>query len=337
MNVLLVTHDYEQQNELLPDVIRELNTLGDRFGRRYRARLVHDYAPNLKHQLWTLGRPTVVVSMLPLRRFFPSWATILANEDIYKVQEYTALERAGIPIPKWTVVRQGEEPDLSGFNEFVVVKPAQGGCGALVRIMRRNRVEWRPLEVKKFNWSHMDLIAQEYVHTGPWPVSYRVGTVFGEPIYAWRITADRSRRPFEEGKMDSHFFDGRTIVSSGKGCTFDWEVPQDVFELARALHERAFPNTPLLGSDIIRDVHSGKLYVLEVNANGDNFHLTSRVAQRIKREFNLDSKAQFGGARAVARGIYRRLNQFVSNGRVDELNHLQSDAERMPSTMTTSV
>ncbi len=311
MNVLLVTHEFENQHKFLPSVIRELDALGEQFGRRYRARLVHDYTPNLKHKLWALGRPTVVISMVQLRHFFPAWATVWSQQNIDKVAEYKALEQAGIPVPKWTAVYEGNTPDLSGFDDFVVVKPARGGWGALVRIMKRDKVSWRPLKVEKLGVVSEAMVVQTYIHTGPRPMSYRVGSVFGEPIYAWTHTASDSKTPFPETDVrDERFFAGKSIVATGKGTVYKLGVPDDVLDFARRAH-RAFPTIPLLGMDIVRCQATQKLYVLEVNATGDTFHLTSNAGQRIQREMGFDALKQFGGARAVARGMYNRLNEWA--------------------------
>lgn len=313
MNLLLVTHEYANQHEILPEVLKQFREINRQNGKAYRAGLVHDWHPNWKHKLWSLGQPTVVVSMEQVMKFKPEWATVWNQVPCDKAWEYEMLGRADLPLPKWVAIREGETPDLSGFSDFVVTKPARSGGGALVRIMRRNRVRWQPSEIRKFKWSSDALIVQEYIHTGPWPTSYRVGSVFGEPVYAWRVMAERSRRPFDsEAKRDSHFFDGRTIVSSSKGCTFDENVPHDVLELAKRVHT-AFPTVPILGIDIVREFQTGTLYTIEVNAMGDVFHLTSDTGRKIAREFNLDLMGQFGGASAIARGIYRRLDQHFSH------------------------
>ncbi len=311
MNLLLVNHGEENQHVILPDVVNELAKLGG----PYRCRLVGDVPPRAKHRIWTLGLPTVVISMRAVTavelRFVPSWATVWRQAAYDKVQECEFLQRAGIPVPKWAAIDEASRPDLTGFGEFVVVKPAHGSRGALVRVMRRDRVRWRPLEVEWHAFTDTRgtssrLLVQEYVHTGAWPISYRVGTIFGEPIYAWRMVASQTRPPFPEGKPDSAFFDGRTIVATSKGCRVDDLVPQDVLQLARMAHG-AFPDVPLLGTDIIRDDTTGKLYVLEVNSSGGTFHLTSVVRERILKETGIDLLSQFGGAPAVARGIHQRL------------------------------
>ena len=299
MNVLLVTREDENQWEIFPQVAEELRRIG------VRCRLVHEVTPQPKHRLWTLGLPTVIVSFLPLREFIPSWGTLWQQEWLGKIKECELLDQAGIPVPKWRAVYPDKEPDLSRFSDFVVVKPNRGAYGAHVRVMRRGKVRWEPLPVKDKPPSET-LIAQEYVHTGPWPISYRVGTVFGEPIYAWRVLSDRSREPFDTSKKGSEFFAGKVIVASSKGCTFDVDVPEDVIELARQAH-RAFPTIPLLGIDIVREASSGKLFVLEVNSNGWTFHLTSETGRSIQRESGFDLFTQFGGGKTIARGLHRRL------------------------------
>jgi hypothetical protein len=287
-----------------------------RLGGPHCARLIHDGEPRLKHRLWTLGLPTVVISMRPASSrlwFTPRWATVWRQTPLDKIQEFSRLDAAGIPIPRWTALYKGSAPDLSNFPDFVVVKPARGGKGALVRVHRRERVRWVPAAV---DWSppvggaevSEVWVIQEYVHTGPWPTSYRVATVFGEPVYMFRVVADRTRPQFEEEPRTSRAFSGRSIVAASKACTIDGMVPDEMIELATRVHS-AFPDTPVLGTDIIRHHASGKLYVLETNPNGWAFHLTSGVYQRILKETGLDLRTQFGGAAAVARGLHRRLEQ----------------------------
>ena len=301
MNILLVTREDENQWEIFPQVAEELRRLG------VRCCLVREVKPQLKHRFWTVGLPTTIISFLPLRRFIPSWGTIWQQEWLGKIKECELLDQAGIPVPKWRAVYPDSEPNLAGFSDFVVVKPNRGAYGAYVRVMRRGKVRFRPLSVRGKEPSEA-LIAQEYIHTGPWPISYRVGTVFGEPIYAWRVQASRDREPFDSSKQGSEFFMGRSIVASSKGSsTFDLEVPEDVLALARRSH-RAFPTIPLLGIDIVREASSGRLFVLEVNSNGWTFNLTSETGRSIQWESGFDLFTQFGGAKTIARGLYRRLS-----------------------------
>ena len=58
----------------------------------------------------------------------------------------------------------------------------------------------------------------------------------------------------------------------------------------------AFPDIPLLGFDIIREVPSGKLYVLEANAIGYVWNFHSRQAAN----YGFSFEEQFDGARKAA-------------------------------------
>jgi hypothetical protein len=303
MNILLVRNN-ERQDSVFAEISLEFRKHG------VRSLAVWDLLPTFKHRLWSLGSPTTVLAFHPLRRFFPSWADIVQQVNYHKGQEQTRLESAGIQIPKWKMICQGESPDLSAFSSFVVVKPSYGARGAFVRIMRRDRVRWREFNVENRRNQNNDLIVQEYIHTGPWPSSYRVATVFGEPNYALHITASHDRLPIEYNPLgDLSMFAGRSIVASSKGCKFDEDIPDDVFDFAKEIHLRAFPDVPLLASDIIRDFNTGTLYALEVNTAGLSVLMVPSVEERIRREFNIDVSTQFGGAKAIARGILKRFNQ----------------------------
>ncbi len=306
MNVLIVKHYPENQHEILPQVIEELKKLNG--GHRYR--LIHDLKPNLKHFLWTLGQPTCVVSFYRLRAFKPQWATIWTQEALTKSQEYEILAQAGIAVPRWAKLTSNYKPGLSAFSDYVIVKPDWGCCGAMIRIRSKNAVKWEELpKLEKANSRiSEDLVVQDYIHTGPWPVSYRVGTVFGEPIYAWRTIGDKTKPPFEDRKRNARFFNGRSVVSNTKRSLFDAEVPEDVIQFAGKVHA-AFPSIPLLGTDIIRDADTGKLYALDMNTSGNTFHLTSDTGKNIAKDFDLDLRGQFGGAKAIAHGILNRVNQ----------------------------
>ncbi len=300
INVLLVT-DWDKDVFRFSEVARGLRNLG------VRARIGHDVDPGPKHWLWSLGIETKVISMLPLKKFLPKWAEIWQQKHYDKIQEYELLERAGIPVPKWVPVYKGQNPNLSKLGEYVVVKPSLGGRGAFVRVMRRDRVSYRPIATDAMAGKVSPaLIAQDYIHTGAWPINYRVGTVFGEPIYMFRSMAEANRLPFFGSSFDANFFAGRSIVATAQGCSRDGEIPEDVIDLAKQAHQ-AFPDVPLLGVDIVRDIMTKQLFVLEVNACGRTYQLAREESERNLNHFGLDLYGQFGGIQAVVRGIYRKL------------------------------
>ena len=39
------------------------------------------------------------------------------------------------------------------------------------------------------------MLAQRFVYTGPWAVSYRVCSFFGRALYCWRVEQSHAKRP----------------------------------------------------------------------------------------------------------------------------------------------
>jgi D-alanine-D-alanine ligase-like ATP-grasp enzyme len=92
--------------------------------------------------------------------------------------------------------------------------------------------------------------------------------------------------------------DGRIASNSGPRRStpcFD----EDVLDLARRTF-RAFPEIPVQGMDIIRDVHTGQLYVLEVNPGGATWHLSSSLGKRLQERNGYSYYEQFDALSVVA-------------------------------------
>jgi hypothetical protein len=71
---------------------------------------------------------------------------------------------------------------------------------------------------------------------------------------------------------------------------------KEVIQLGESAHT-AFPEIPLLGFDIVREVPSGKLYVLEANAIGYvwdfNFHVGAAYGFSIEGQYDGIRKAAY--------------------------------------------
>jgi hypothetical protein len=247
-----------------------------------------------------LLRPTLVVSPNALKKLRIYRGRVLQGNRLCKSLEYAALERVGVPVPRWVRLTKDDKPDLSAFGKYVVSKPDSGGRGAEVRILRRGRVRWKRPENESAR-GNSDLLIQEFIYTGEWPSSYRVATLLGKAIYSWKVQADRRRRPladpnvFGEGAQGG----GMSIVSTGKGCTFELNLDEEIIALGERAHA-AFPQIPLLGVDIVRDALTGKLYVLEVNASGKTWSLSSPAGRAVQSCGGFDFIAQFDSVRRAA-------------------------------------
>lgn len=254
------------------------------------------------------NRPATLISFPPYRGPRPSNIKVICGQMLSKAEECQALQDAGLPVPRWALWVKGKPaPDLSGFGPYAVRKPNLGGRGANIKIVRTSRVRWKALEVK-YASLHSDPFFQEFIYTGRYPVCFRVGVLFGEPIYRFKITASEDRHALSarfnfKQTDDKHSFN---IVANSRSSTYsDFEAPE-IIELAREAH-RAFPEVPLLGVDILRDAETQKLWIIEVNASGYTWHFSSSIGKGIQETHHIDLKKQLGGLERAAEIIGRRF------------------------------
>jgi glutathione synthase/RimK-type ligase-like ATP-grasp enzyme len=251
-------------------------------------------------------RPTLAVSFVPVKRFRLFRGTILNGQMLRKSEEYLSLEKAGLPVPRWGLVVPDAQPDLSGFSEHVVVKPDGGAKGAEVKIMRRGRVRYRPWSTS-FGAQSEALIAQEFIYPGVRPVSYRVETLFGRALWCLKLerSVDTPELPAPSPDGMIRGWSGQTITSGSMGST-RYSVSRDpeIIALGERAHA-AFPDIPLLGVDIVRDLRDGSLWVLEVNAMGWHWYHSSRVSGPMLKEFDIDLDKEFDIFRKAAQVLVR--------------------------------
>ena len=282
------------------------------------ARSIERTAPDLRVSVvrdephWLLRvrlawHPTLVYSAKALRRLRPLRGAVLQGARHSKIEEMEVLERAGIPVPPWrAVTREAPPPDVTDFGPYVVMKPDRGGCGADVRIMRSEKVRFLDASTRRASRAQR-WIAQRYVHTGSWPTAHRVLTLCGTPLYAIRTQSDRSRAPIRHATDFAS--GGRSIVASHVGCSIEFCSDADILALAEKA-AGAFPDTPLLGVDILRDADGGQLQVIEVNSRGGCWGFSSRkgaaMQERLGARFETQFDAFSRAARVLAEETRRR-------------------------------
>jgi hypothetical protein len=245
--------------------------------------------------------PTLTVSFAPLRQLRPPRGPVLQGQNVAKSAEYRALQAHGIPVPRWVRLLPGRTPDLSTLGPYVVTKPDFGARGADVRIERRELVAWTPPRThlaRRWGGPFNPRVAQDFVYTGPWPKSRRVVTLLGTAMLTYELEASHDRKPLQNAAD----FQGQSIVSSARGCSFRLTIDEEAIRLAERAHA-AFPHVPLLGFDIVRDANSGHLFVLEANSLGYVWDFSSDSGLDLQAQFGFDLEAQLGGRRKAARAL----------------------------------
>jgi glutathione synthase/RimK-type ligase-like ATP-grasp enzyme len=213
-----------------------------------------------------------------------------------KSEECEALVRAGITVPKWVLLTEDQQPDLSDFNGYVVRKPNYGGRSEEVRLMRKERVRWKPVTTHAAGTSD-SVIIQQFIYTGPLPTSYRVCTLFGRALYSMKSQAgaDHPRLTTPADVASALKQERFTISANGRDGRPELNFDEEIIRLGERAHA-AFPDIPLLGFDIVREVPSGRLYVLEANAIGYVWNFQSQQLA----DYGFSFEEQFDGIRKAA-------------------------------------
>lgn len=265
-------------------------------------------------------RPTLTIRLARVksRRFL--CGRILHCPMLPKHVELEQLRAAGIPVPDWVVIEPDTRLDPAVWGPYVVVKPTLGGMGVDIRIRRTGRVRYEEPgsgdAIRKG-----PLIAQRFIYTGPWAVSYRVCTLFGRTLYCWRVEQSHQKRRLEgrwEFGGNAIGGGGIQIIAPSKTSTYALVDDKELIELAERAHRLAFPDYPYLGVDLVRDAESGQISVIEPNTGGGVWHLSSKSGVEIQRAHAIDLYSQFGALDRAAEQLVevtRRHARVAPRGR----------------------
>jgi len=252
---------------------------------------------------WLIQRPTVSIEF-DGRRYRPRTlrgARFIHDRFGAKTEQSRRLEANTLPLPQWTEIAPGTSLDPAEWGPYVVVKPSMGGRGAFVWIHKTGRIRYRP--PAEYPEDHPGrrgpMVAQRFIYTGPWPVSYRVLTYFGVPIMAIRCEGRHDLPSLDGADGIRRAGGGLSIVATAKGCKISLDCQSDILDLARRAHA-AFPTIPSLGIDIVREAGTGKLYLIEVNPGGHSWMFTSDAGVQMQFDFGLDFYGKFGALDLIA-------------------------------------
>jgi hypothetical protein len=221
------------------------------------------------------------------------------------------------------------ELDPTVFDELVVLKPTDPELmseGDMVFLFRRERL--CGLEKEELPPAHPvrrkpnAFLAQKYIHTGKQPRCIRVGTFFGKAIFCYTI---ETRRQLPDLDSPDEVLEKASVASNLAERTRRLVVDEDAIRLAEATH-RAFGSVPLLGIDLLRDLATGQLYVLEINAGGNTWHFSSKIGEETRVSIGAARKAgngageegrlalieQFGAFGVIARSLVAKTRELAA-------------------------
>ncbi len=193
-------------------------------------------APRSLFRVLIATHPTLVFATRRLLFYHPLRGTVRTGRLLPKSEEYRRLEAAGIPVPQWRLLTRRNSPAVIDLGRYVVTKPDYGGRGAEVRIRRTSRVRWRPPNTPVRFASRSGVIAQKFIYTGLWPISYRVTTLFGRVLFSLRAEASHERTPIK----DPEAFESPAVTANHLGCSFELNNDAEIITFGERL-TRLFP------------------------------------------------------------------------------------------------
>ncbi len=301
LNLILVHQLFKQDRADFDEIARRICT---------RAPEVAVFVVDTKDRAWADPRfdgaaPTFTVAPMPIKAFVPPRGAVCEGFEHPKSEQYERLARLGVPAPKWMRLAPGIALDPSDWGPYVVVKPDLGRKGAGVIIKRTGRVRFRPPDAyaEGHPARNAPLLAQRFVYTGRWAVNYRVVTLFGRALLSWRCEANSRHVPLNS-RWDFRARGGITVVSNARDSRYELSRDADVIALAEEAHA-AFPERPLLGTDIVRDADTGELWVIECNPRGDAWLMSSDTGREIERANGLDFAGQFDALQVASETLLR--------------------------------
>ena len=293
---LILVHQADKQ------AYSDFESIAERITRQ--AQDIRVFIVDTKEQNWAdrkqaVDAPTLIVSPMPIKKFTAERGQVLQGLNLPKSVQYQRLTAHDIPIPDWRLIEDGISLDPGEWGAYVVVKPDLAAKGAEIKIKRAGRVRHKPLQ--KGDADSPTYLAQRFIYTGRWPNNYRVVTFFGRALMSWHCEAKHSYRPLESRYAFRGGADGGgiTVVSNKMGSHYRLSAESDVIALAERAHT-AFTDQPLLGTDIVRDVETGELHVLETNPRGDAWLMSSITGNSIQVDNGIDFTNQFSALDVAA-------------------------------------
>jgi len=259
----------------------------------------HDGADVVPAAKWKL--PTLTIGLSPLGKFVPPRGRTFAPVQVKKIEQFARFRTCGIDTPETAKFEFGKAYDETKWGEFCVLKPlplqlTSKGTAMLIRTRRLEQIRPADFPADHFLRAAPALL-QQFIDTGRHPAYHRVMTLFGTPLLWWRGFSPLERPPLTAPDAD---IEAAIIEPKDMFIRNNFEVrlrrelavAPDVFEFARRM-DKAFPNIPLKGCDILREESTGRLYAIEINGGGNVWHFSSSLFER--------SRNQMGGRDALVK------------------------------------
>ncbi len=240
---------------------------------------------------WQVRRPSLVFSPVRLIDFVPRGGALYCGHILGKDEQLRRLSSIDVLTPRTATLSPQTSFDPAEWGEYVIVKPNDLNEGVGVKLVRTVELAARYDELTAA-FDDRFLVEPYIDHSEDgYPAAYRVLSLFGRALYCARNRWREKRAPLAEIAADPLGVIASNNKTMGGHIRALCNDPE-IVSLGERAHQ-AFPECPVIGVDIIRESHSGRLYVLEVNPHGAVWHLSSPFSENLDPEYVRARYAQF--------------------------------------------
>ena len=231
-----------------------------------------------------------------------------------KLEQYWILKKANIPYLPIEPFICGTSVDSELYGNWVVLKPKSlQSTGKDINMLPTKVLPF--IKASDFPADHLihrdDYYVQKFVKTGSYPFHYRAMIFCGEILYS---ATNKSNIPYPDLTADIPTLLNTTVASNIVGNR-ERKIVKDERKNRFALRvAKALPKYPILGIDIIEDVETNKLYVLEINAGGNGWHFSSAIAANTPEHTEEHAKQmliQYNAFDTAAKALLRVLYRYA--------------------------
>jgi hypothetical protein len=258
----------------------------------------------------TARMPTLIVSPGKLIDFRPLRGKVYAGTPIPKLEQLARFEAAGLPVPPSVEITPNMSLPEAVFGSHVVVKPGYSiaSHGHNMTLMRREAVRFQPQQSYPDDHPgrYGPMFVQRFIDTGEYVNHHRVLTLFGTPLLAFKTGATVARAPLT---APDDVLAAVIIKARRRDAPIERELTRDpdILELARRAYS-AIPEAPLQGVDIVREVSTGRLFLLEANPGGNTWIFSKGdMSVRLKNALKVEHLSEpFDAFTAAAKVLIER-------------------------------
>ncbi|MGV8996952.1 MAG: hypothetical protein ACOH12_08405 [Parvibaculaceae bacterium] len=298
--LVLVNHPWGQERRDLEEIAAKVEALAPEISTHI---VPHDMKADecdLPADVWS--RPTLNVAFQWPQKFRPARGLTYTGRPINKSVQTRKYDTAGVAVPPTVTYQFGRALNRNFWGDFVIMKPTRLDMmshGNNIFLMRTERVA--ALAPRIYPPQHpartAPVLIQKFINTGGASESYRVLTLFGEPIHSMLFRQPENRAPLYA--PDEVLL--KTSVASNAGDAYVHQLINDPEIMAFARRAAAaMPFIPLQGIDVIREMGTGKLYVLESNPGGNTWHFSSRMSVETRKIVTREQRIEQFGAWDIA-------------------------------------